>query len=384
MTSPSATSPLGAARRVVVKVGSALIADATTGRAKSAWLEDLAADLADLRARGVQVLVVSSGAVALGRGALGLKGKLRLEEKQAAAAAGQSRLMRAWEEALAPYGAPVAQALLTPDDTENRRRWLNGRATLETLLTLGAVPVINENDTVATIEIRYGDNDRLAARVAQMASADALVLLSDVDGLYTADPRNDPNAEHLPEIRAITPAIEAMAGGANAQAGVGSGGMRTKVEAAKIATAAGCAVAVTRGDVERPLARLAGGGRATWFLPADDAPAAYKAWIAGALAPAGAVTVDTGALAALRRGASLLPAGVRAVAGAFEKGDAVRILGPDGAEIGRGLARYDSTDAAKIAGLRSVEIEAVLGYMDGATLIHADDLALTARFEDRP
>lgn len=377
-------SPLASARRVVVKVGSALIADTATGRAKSAWLEDLAADLAELRARGVQVLVVSSGAVALGRGALGLKGKLRLEEKQAAAAAGQSRLMRAWEEALAPYGAPVAQALLTPDDTENRRRWLNGRATLETLLSLGAVPVINENDTVATIEIRYGDNDRLAARVAQMASADALVLLSDVDGLYTADPRTNPNAEHLPEIRTITAAIEAMAGGANAQAGVGSGGMRTKVEAAKIATAAGCAVAVTRGDVDRPLARLASGeGRATWFLPADDAPAAYKAWIAGALAPAGAVTIDAGALAALRRGASLLPAGVRAISGAFEKGDAVRVLGPDGAEIGRGLARYDSTDAAKIAGLRSIEIEAALGYMDGATLIHADDLALTARFEDR-
>jgi glutamate 5-kinase len=327
----------------------------------------------------VQALVVSSGAVALGRGALGLKGKLRLEEKQAAAAAGQSRRMRAWEEALAPHGAPVAQALLTPDDTENRRRWLNGRATLETLLSLGAVPVINENDTVATIEIRYGDNDRLAARVTQMASADALVLLSDVDGLYTADPRHNPDAEHLAEVRAITPAIEAMAGGANAQAGVGSGGMRTKIEAAKIATAAGCAVAVTRGDVERPLTRLAEGGRATWFLPTADAPTAYKAWIAGALAPAGAVSIDAGALAALRRGASLLPAGVRAVSGAFGKGDAVRILGPDGVEIGRGIARYDSADAARVSGLRSVEIEAALGYMDGATLIHADDLVITSR-----
>jgi len=376
------SSPLASARRLVVKVGSALIADAATGAANDAWLASLAADLADLRARDVQVLIVSSGAVALGRGALGLKGKLKLEEKQAAAAAGQSRLMRAWEAALAPYGVPVAQALLTPEDTENRRRWLNGRATLETLLALGAAPVINENDTVATIEIRYGDNDRLAARVAQMASADALILLSDVDGLYTADPRVDPDPAHIPEVRTITPAIEAMAGGANLKAGVGSGGMRTKIEAAKIANAAGCAVAVTRGDVERPLARLAAGGRATWFLPAAEPRAAYKAWIAGTLAPTGAVSIDFGAIAALRRGASLLPAGVRAVAGAFQKGDAVRILGPDGGEIGRGLARYDSTDAASIQGLRSVEIEAALGYMDGATLIHADDLVITAHFED--
>jgi len=373
---------LASARRIVVKVGSALIADAASGLAREPWLASLAADIADLRARNVQTLIVSSGAVALGRSALGLKGKLRLEEKQAAAAAGQSRLMRAWEAALAPHGIPAAQALLTPDDTENRRRWLNGRATLDTLLALGAAPVINENDTVATIEIRYGDNDRLAARVAQMIRADVLILLSDVDGLYTADPRNDPHAEHIGEVRAVTPAIEAMAGGANAQAGVGSGGMRTKIEAAKIALAAGCAVAVTRGDVDRPLARLAAGGRATWFVPAAESRAAYKAWIAGTLSPTGAVTIDAGAQAALRRGASLLPAGVRGVAGLFEKGDAVRILGPDGAELGRGIARYDSADAARIAGLRSAAIEAALGYMDGATLIHADDLVITAHFED--
>lgn len=372
-------SPLASARRIVVKVGSSLLVDAETGEAQRAWMGALATDIAEARTRGQRVAIVSSGAVALGRRALGLKGPLRLEQKQACAAAGQARLMSAWEEAFARHGAPVAQALLTPDDTEQRRRWLNARATLETLLDLGATPVINENDTVATAEIRYGDNDRLAARAAQMISADALILLSDIDGLYDADPRANPGARHMPEVRAITPAIAAMAGGANAAAGVGSGGMRTKIEAARIATQAGCAVAIMHGAEPRPLARLLAGERATWFLPAQSPRAAYKSWIAGALAPAGAIQIDAGAAAAVRSGKSLLPAGVTSVAGLFEKGDAVRILGPAGEEIARGIARYDAGDAERIKGLRSDAIESVLGYADGAVLVHADDLAVLER-----
>jgi glutamate 5-kinase len=283
--------------------------------------------------------------------------------------------MHAYETVFATYNTPVAQALLTPDDTERRRRWLNGRATLETLLSLGAVPIINENDTVATAEIRYGDNDRLAARVAQMISADALVLLSDVDGLYERDPRSDPSAAHLAEVAQITPEIEAMAGGVNLAAAVGSGGMRTKIEAAKIATAAGCAVAITKGDENNPLKRLREGARATWFLASASPRAAYKAWIAGSLAPQGFLIVDQGAAAALKNGKSLLPAGVTDVRGAFEKGDCVRIITADGVEIARGLARYDASDAAKIKGLKSAQIEDALGYADGAVLVHADDLA---------
>ncbi len=360
---------------MVLKVGSALLIRAD-GHAAQGWLDALAADAAAFRAGGRQVIVVTSGAVALGRRVLNLNGKLNLEEKQAAAAAGQTRLMRAWETAFAPHGLAVAQALLTPEDTERRRRWLNARATLETLLRHDAVPVINENDTVATQELRYGDNDRLAARVAQMISADALILLSDVDGLYDRDPRAHADARHLPEVRAITPEVEAMAGGSNAMAGVGSGGMRTKIEAAKIATAAGCAVAITSGVEPAPFARLAGGGKATWFIAAGPAKAAYKAWIAGSLDPQGALVVDAGAARALLAGKSLLAAGVTDVRGRFEKGDAVRLIDDRGAEIGRGLARYDDADARRIKGLRSDAIEATLGYDDGAMLVHADDLAI--------
>lgn len=369
---------IASARRVVLKVGSSLLIGAD-GHAAKDWLAALAADVAAFRKDGRQVIVVSSGAVALGRTPLGLKGKLRLEEKQAAAAAGQARLMRAWEEAFAPHGIVVAQALLTPDDTERRRRWLNARATLETLLAHDAVPIINENDTVATQEIRYGDNDRLAARVAQMISADTLVLLSDVDGLYDADPRGNPNAKHIAEVRAITPEIEAMAGGANRDAAVGSGGMRTKIEAARIASGAGCATVVTNGAEPQCFARLASGARATWFLPAEDRAAAYKSWIAGGLHAAGAVSVDDGAARAIAGGKSLLFAGVTAVTGAFDKGDAIRILNAGGQEIARGLARYDAHDAKRIMGRKSAEIEAVLGYDDGPELIHADDLAQRAR-----
>ena len=372
-------NPLKRARLVVVKVGSALLVSPETGLVDQGWLAAFAADAARLRARGQKLVVVSSGAVALGRVRLGLPARaLALPEKQAAAAAGQSLLMRAWEEALEPHALRAAQILLTPDDTEVRKRFLNARATLETLLDLGAVAVVNENDTVATEELRYGDNDRLAARVAQMVGADLLVLLSDVDGLYTADPRGDPAAAHIPRVAAITPAIEAMAGGANVEGGVGTGGMATKLAAARIAAGAGCATLITLGRRAGPLAAVENGERATLFAAAETPAAAYKAWIAGSLTPQGALTVDSGAAAALRKGKSLLAAGVRGVEGRFDKGDAVVVLDADGRELGRGLTRYDIADARRIVGLRTGDIAAVLGYEAGP-LIHADDLALAHR-----
>ncbi len=368
---------LASARRIVVKVGSALLIDPRTADADRAWLASLAADVARLKARGQQLLIVSSGAVALGRKRLGLtRRKLDLPQKQAAAATGQSLLMHAWEEAFAPHAMTAAQVLLTRDDTETRRRWLNARATVETLLSLGVVPIVNENDTVVTEEIRYGDNDRLAARVAQMIGADLLVLLSDVDGLYTGDPRRDPEARHIPVVRELTPEIDGMAGGANTAAGVGTGGMATKLMAARIAAAAGCATLITIGGRPAPLGAVEAGAKATLFEPHVSPAAAYKAWIAGSLAPQGAVIIDAGAEAALRSGKSLLPAGVRQVEGRFEKGDAIVVQGEDGREIARGLSRYDAADADRIKGLRSAAIEAVLGYTEGPTLIHADDLAL--------
>lgn len=364
------------ARRIVFKVGSALLVDDATGAADRAWLEAFCADAAALRAAGKQVLVVSSGAVALGRRRLGLTGrKATLPEKQAAAAAGQSLLMRAWEEAFEPHGLSVAQILLTRDDTETRRRWLNARATTETLMSLGVVPVVNENDTVVTEEIRYGDNDRLAARVAQMAGADLLVLLSDIDGLYTADPRKNPKAEHIPLVSEITAEIAGMAEGANAAAGVGTGGMATKIAAARIARAAGCATLITLGSRPRPLAAIADGEKATLIEAGASPAAAYKAWIAGSLAPQGWVTVDAGAAKALEAGKSLLSAGVRAIEGPFDKGDAVRVRDETGREVARGIVRYDSADAQRIAGLRSDAIEAELGFTEGP-MIHADDLAV--------
>lgn len=370
-------SPLTGARRIVVKVGSALLVG-KDGAPDRAWLETLAVDIARMRARGQQVLMVSSGAVALGRRRLGLTRRaLTLPEKQAAAAAGQSALMRAWEEVLEPHGLSVAQILLTRDDTEVRRRWLNARATVDTLLDLGVVPVVNENDTVVTEEIRYGDNDRLAARVAQMIGADALVLLSDIDGLYTADPRRDPDAIHIPRLSQLTPEIEAMAGGANAGAGVGTGGMATKLTAARIAQSAGCATIITLGTRPAPLGAVEDGAKATVIEPALTPGAAYKAWIAGALAPSGTILVDEGAARALRAGKSLLAAGATAIEGRFGKGDAVSVRQQGGEEIARGLARYDASDAERIVGLRSDAIEAVLGYTSGP-LIHADDLALLA------
>ena len=371
-------SPLRVARRIVVKVGSSLLIDSATGAAHHDWLAALAADIARLKARGQQVLVVSSGAVALGRRRLGLtRRKLDLPGKQAAAATGQSLLMHAWEQAFAPHNMIAAQALLTLADTETRTRWLNARATMEVLLGLGVVPVVNENDTLATEEIRYGDNDRLAARVAQMIGADLLVLLSDIDGLYTADPRRNPGARHVARVTELTDEVDAMAGGANPEAGVGSGGMATKIMAARIAAGAGCATLITLGGRPSPLAAVEEGARATLIEAHTSPAAAYKAWIAGSLSPQGALVVDAGATAALQAGKSLLPAGVRAVVGRFDKGDAVLVRDESGREIARGLSRYDARDAEKIMGLRSGGIEAVLGYTAGPTLIHADDLALS-------
>jgi glutamate 5-kinase len=367
---------LARARRVVIKIGSALLVEKSSGRVNRAWLESLASDVAMLRGRGQQVIIVSSGAIALGRRQLGLApGKLRLEESQAAAAVGQIRLAHAWKEVLEPHDFAVAQVLLTLGDTEERRRYLNARSTLETLLRLGAVPVINENDTVATAEIRYGDNDRLAARVAQMAGADCLVLLSDVDGLYTADPSRDPAARHLPEVTRITAEIEAMAGGSASD--VGSGGMTTKLLAGKIAVAAGCHMCIAIGREQRPLKRIEAGARCTWFVAGASPRTRRKQWLAGLLQPAGALHVDAGAVRALRSGKSLLPAGVTRVEGRFERGDAVTVHDAQGLEIARGLSAYSSDDARRAAGRRSQELEAILGYRGRDEILHRDDLVLT-------
>ena len=365
---------LAAARRLVVKIGSALLVE-PGGTLRTAWLESVAADIARLRGRGTEVIVVSSGAIALARMSLPLPQRpLRLEEKQAAAAIGQIRLAQAWTEALGRHDLTAAQLLLTIEDSENRRRYLNARATLATLLALGAVPVINENDTVATTEIRFGDNDRLAARVAEMTGADQLVLLSDIDGLYTADPRRDSAASHLPLVPAVTPEIEAMGGAP--PIGYASGGMRTKLAAARIATGAGCAMAIALGGLRNPLAALEAGARCTWFPSAVDGRSARKRWIAGSLLPAGALTVDAGAARALRGGSSLLPAGLAEVEGAFERGDPVLVRDPDGGSVAKGLSAYGSEDARRIAGRRSDEIEAVLGWRGRDELIHRDDLVL--------
>ncbi len=374
-TRSQADSPLAKARRIVVKVGSALLVDAASGRINRAWLETLIEDLLRLRRRGQQVILVSSGAIALGRRQLSLaKGALRLEESQAAAAVGQIRLAHAYKELLESRQVTVAQVLLTLEDSERRRRYLNARATLETLLALGALPVINENDTVATAEIRYGDNDRLAARVAQMAGADCLILLSDVDGLYAADPNRDPTARFIDEVRQITPEIEAMGGRSVSE--IGSGGMATKLLAARIAMAAGCRMCIAAGHPRHPVRRLEEGARCTWFLPTASPVTARKQWIAGTLRPAGALTIDHGALRALRAGRSLLPAGVTGARGQFERGDTVSVLTPEGAEVARGIIAYSDSDAAKIIGRQSAQIPDILGFRGRDELIHRDDLVL--------
>ncbi len=372
----AAARPLIEAKRVVVKVGSALLVDAAKGRLNRHWLETLADDVAWLRGRGQEVVLVSSGAIALGRRHLGLPvGKLKLEESQAAAAVGQIRLAHAYKELLDAHGIAVAQILLTLDDTEERRRYLNARGTLNTLLALGAVPVINENDTVATAEIRYGDNDRLAARVAQMIGADCLVLLSDIDGLYTANPADDPDARFIPHVPEITPQVEAMAGGAGSP--MGSGGMQTKIAAAKIAVGAGCHLCIAKGAHEHPLRRVAHGARCTWFVPSATPLAMRKQWIAGTLNPRGALVVDAGAARALHQGKSLLPAGMIGAEGPFDRGDTVRIVDPDGTEIARGISAYSARDAQRIAGRQSADIERVLGFRGREEIVHRDDLVLT-------
>lgn len=364
---------LASARRIVVKIGSALLVDARTGALNREWLVSLAKDVAQLKSRGKDVLLVSSGSIALGRGVLGFdRGELPLEQSQAAASVGQIQLAQAYSDVLAQEGVTAGQVLLTLDDSQNRRRYLNSRATLETLLSLGVVPIVNENDTVATDEIRFGDNDRMAAQVSVTVGADALVLLSDVDGLYTDNPNVNTSAQHLAYVDKITPEIEAMAG--DPVSGLSKGGMKTKIMAAKTATQAGCAMAITLGAVAHPLTALETGARATWFAPTTDPQAARKAWIA-AMKPQGELYLDHGAVAALSEGKSLLPAGVTAISGTFERGDPVSILDPNGHEVARGLVRYTHDEAQKILGKQSQDIARILGYERRAALVHRDDMA---------
>ena len=370
----SQTAPdIRKACRLVVKIGSALLVDRVTGL-KTAWLTALALDVAEAKARGADVVLVSSGSIALGRKVLGLPdGALTLEQSQAAAAVGQIRLARTYEEVLAPHGIITGQVLVTLEDTEDRRRYLNSRATMETLLGLGVVPIVNENDTVATDEIRFGDNDRLAAQIAVTVGADQLVLLSDVDGFYTANPKEDPKATRFDLIAKITPAIEAMAG--DPVSGMSKGGMKTKLLAAKTAVAGGCALAIMEGSVLRPLQALAQGANRTWFIAQGDPQAARKRWI-NAMKPKGELRLDAGAVAAMAQGKSLLPAGVTAVAGSFGRGDPVALVSPEGDILGKGLVRYTAVEAKAIAGHRSGEIEAILGYQGRAALVHRDDLVI--------
>jgi len=371
ITAPDAAELIRKARRIAIKVGSSLLVDGD--RLRTGWIESLGADLAEQRAEGRDPLLISSGAVALGRGILGRS--TRLDAKQAAAAIGQPLLMQAWQGAMSQAGIPTAQLLLTLDDTESRRRWLNARATLEVLLRHGALPVINENDTVATEELRYGDNDRLSARVAQMARCDVLILLSDVDGLYTADPATDSNARHVPVIADLSEARSWA--GSSSSSGVGSGGMQTKLDAAWIAQQAGCATIIASGRDQHPLRRLMKGeGRSTVVTPLGSPAGAYKQWIVGTLSPSGSVTIDEGAARALGNGKSLLSAGVVAVSGNFAHGSCLAIFDLDGRELGRGIARYASEEAGRIAGLKAAEIAMKLGYSRGDELVHRDDLVL--------
>ena len=364
------------AKRIVVKIGSALLADRETGKLKAAWLNSLMDDVAALAKDGKDIVLVSSGAIALGRHTLKLpKGALALEQSQAAAAVGQISLAHAYQEMCNARGLIAAQVLLTLGDTEERRRYLNARHTIEQLLSLKAIPVVNENDTVATTEIRYGDNDRLSARVASMVSADCLVLLSDIDGLYTAPPNLDANAKHIPLVTEITPEIEAMAGDAGTE--LSKGGMKTKVEAGKIALGAGTNMVITTGKIMNPLRAIADGAKVTWFLAKSDPVTAKKRWLAGQLVPVGHITIDAGAEKALLSGKSLLPAGVKQVSGNFARGDTVSVVDLEGAEIARGLVAYDSGDAARIAGLKSADIEQTIGYRGRDEIIHRDDLVMT-------
>ena len=375
LNSAVSLNPFAATRRLVIKIGSAIIVDPETGTLRNAWLKSLAADIANLRTQGVEIILVSSGAIALGRGRLGLVGqKLMLAQKQACAATGQSLLTRQYEDTLMAHDIPTAQALLTLNDTENRRRWLNARVTLSTLLGLGVVPIINENDTISTTEIRYGDNDRLAARTAQMMGADTLILLSDIDGLYTDDPRQNEYAKHIPIIDQLSDEIMQMGGTANKASGLGTGGMATKLMAAKIAMTAGCHMAVMDGRAPSPLTRLIDGGKTSWFKASTTPRNARAQWISGTLKPLGTLTIDSGAKAALDTGKSLLSAGVVGVDGSFEKGDCVTICCEDGHKLGMGLVTYDIADARRIMGMRSEEAATILGYDKVDPLIHRDNL----------
>jgi glutamate 5-kinase len=360
-------------RRLVIKIGSALLVDRKAGL-KQGWLSALAMDVAEAKVRGADVVIVSSGSIALGRKVLGLpEGTLTLEQSQAAAAVGQIRLARAYEEVLAPHGITTAQVLVTLEDTEDRRRYLNSRATMETLLGLGVVPIVNENDTVATDEIRFGDNDRLAAQIAVTVGADQLILLSDVDGFYSANPKEDPTAQRFDLVETITPEIEAMAG--DPISGLSKGGMKTKLMAAKTAVAGGCAMAIMEGSILRPLKALENGAARTWFVAHGDPQLARKRWI-NAMKPKGELVLDAGAVSALKAGKSLLPAGVTRVGGSFGRGEPVAILAPDGTVLGKGLVRYTSAEAKAIAGHRSGDIAAILGYQGRAALIHRDDMVI--------
>jgi glutamate 5-kinase len=365
--------------RIVIKIGSASLVDQETG-IRDLWLTSLIRDVADLCDAGAEVLIVSSGSVALGRKQLADQGvpisagPLLLEESQAAAAIGQIALCHAYHKALKAHGLTAAQILLTLGDTEQRRRYLNARSTIQTALKWKSVPIINENDSVATAEIRYGDNDRLAARVASMVAADLLILLSDIDGLYTAAPHLDPNAKHLEIVDNITPAIEAMGGDAASE--FSRGGMRTKIEAAKIATSAGTTMVITSADQMHPLSELNNGKKATWFRPSETPINQRKRWIAGGLGVTGQIQIDSGALVALERGKSLLPVGVTAVKGDFDRGATVKIISPNGTTIGQGLSEYDSAEAKKIIGLNSAEVSQLLGPNIRSVLIHRDDMVV--------
>lgn len=364
------------AKRIVVKIGSALLVDRDTGRLRATWLNSLADDVTALLGQGKEIILVSSGAIALGRHVLGLpRGPLALEQSQAAAAVGQIALASAYQDVFRARGSKVAQILLTLGDTEERRRYLNARRTMDTLLSHATIPVVNENDTVATAEIRYGDNDRLSARVASMMTADCLVLLSDIDGLYTAPPGKDAGAMRLDEVRSITPEIEAMAGDAGSE--LSRGGMRTKVEAAKIALSSGTDMVIASGKVMHPLRQLSENAPCTWFVASTDPVSSRKRWIAGQLEPAGTVEVDAGAEKALLAGKSLLPAGVKRIEGTFGRGDVVVIKGPQGRELGRGLVAYTHEEARLIAGRKSAEIPGLLGHEGRAEIIHRDDMALS-------
>ena len=364
------------AKIIIIKIGSALLVNPETGDLRETWLAGVAADVAKLRKTGSSVIIVSSGAIALGRGKLGLRGrKLSLAEKQACAAVGQAALTRAYEDALAPHNHVTAQALLTLTDTEDRARWINASRTLRALLKLGAIPIINENDTVATDEIRYGDNDRLAARTAQMVGANVLILLSDIDGLYTADPRSDGSAKHIAKIDSLTPQIMAMGGDPNAASAVGTGGMATKLLAADIAVKAGCHLIITSGETASPISALIDGAKASWFVAKADPASARKQWISGSLKSHGQVHIDDGAMNALRNGKSLLPAGATSSAGGFDAGDAVTVI-HEGKAVAKGLAGYSAAETLQILGLKSGDISAKLGYSHGAALIHRDNLVL--------